>query len=292
MQMKTYQNTGNPSSPVVPGLYYPLQDLLYRTTATINSSASIVEAYDTDAYGNTLVYSGPGADSTWFTDDDMQSVQPACESIFTGREYDPETTIYFYRMRYYLPALGRFSGKDLIWALNLFEYALGRSPVAVDPVGLDSVPFPLSPGQLAAAGALAAIQDAIALLQALLAAVGWLNIAAAAAIIAGILCLRNILNVCEPALVQCRARARLFGGICGPSGCDTEGGFRDPQNGPGQCASLYTAEFEAECEARALKCRLTCGLAGFGMPENNCSPSPCGALCDGPVACAETPASA
>ena len=44
----------------------------------------------------------------------MISLQPACEYIFTGREFDPETQIYYYRARYYLPVLGRFGGRDPI----------------------------------------------------------------------------------------------------------------------------------------------------------------------------------
>ena len=62
IQMKAYASTG--SQPLAAGMYYPLQDLLYRTTATTDATAAIVEAYDTDAYGNTLIYTGPGADST------------------------------------------------------------------------------------------------------------------------------------------------------------------------------------------------------------------------------------
>jgi RHS repeat-associated protein len=96
--------------------YYPLSDLLYRSVALTDDPAegdvAVVEAYDTDAYGHTLVYSGPGADDTWFTNDDVTTDDPTCRFIFTGREYDPETEIYFYRARYYHPTLGRFVGRD------------------------------------------------------------------------------------------------------------------------------------------------------------------------------------
>src|SRR5262249_21968031 len=107
MQMKTYISTG--SQPLSAGSYYLLPDLLYRSSAFTDSSANIKEAYDCDAYGNTLIYSGPGTDGDWFTDDDVTSLQPSCETIFIGRQYDPETQIYFYRARYYQPQLGRFT---------------------------------------------------------------------------------------------------------------------------------------------------------------------------------------
>jgi RHS repeat-associated protein len=112
IQMKTYVSTG--SQPLAAGVYYLLSDLLYRSTALTNSSAALVEAYDTDAYGNTLIHSGPGTDDRWFTNDDVASLQPACEYLFTGRQYDPETQIYFYRARYYQPILGRFISRDPI----------------------------------------------------------------------------------------------------------------------------------------------------------------------------------
>ena len=78
-----------------------------------NSSADIVEAYDTDAYGNTLIFTAPGTGG-WFDNTATQGDQPACEYIFTGRQYDPETGNYFYRARYYNTWLGRFMSRDPI----------------------------------------------------------------------------------------------------------------------------------------------------------------------------------
>ncbi len=66
------------------GAYYLLQDLLYRAVALTNSGGGIVEAYDTDAYGNTLIFIEPGSDGRWFTDDDVQSDYGANEIIYCG----------------------------------------------------------------------------------------------------------------------------------------------------------------------------------------------------------------
>ena len=126
--------------PLPAGIYYLLSDLLYRSAALTNSSGEIVEAYDTDAYGNTLIFSGPGADNAWFTNDDVTSLQPACETIFTGREYDPESQIYFYRARYYHPQLGRFVSRDPELyrpGPNLYQYANGTPTSFTDQSGLD-----------------------------------------------------------------------------------------------------------------------------------------------------------
>ena len=60
--------------------YYLLSDLLYRsaalTTQEGDDPVKIAEAYDTDAYGRTLVFSGTGTDEAWFTDDDPATHAP------------------------------------------------------------------------------------------------------------------------------------------------------------------------------------------------------------------------
>ncbi|HEV2147523.1 MAG TPA: RHS repeat-associated core domain-containing protein [Longimicrobiaceae bacterium] len=58
---------------------------------------------------------------------------------FTAREYDPETGLYYYRARYYDPALARFISEDPIGlegGINPYAYA-GNDPVNfTDPFGL------------------------------------------------------------------------------------------------------------------------------------------------------------
>jgi len=137
-------------------VYYPLSDLLYRTVALTDTGNDVVEAYDTDTYGNTLVYSGPGADDTWFTDDDVNidddpaRAWPLCRFIFTGREYDFETYIYHYRARCYHPQLGRLISRDplggptrdrrygRVGQPNLYNYAIGNPTLYIDPAGLQA----------------------------------------------------------------------------------------------------------------------------------------------------------
>jgi RHS repeat-associated protein len=125
------------------GVYYPLQDTLYRTMALANSSGAVVEAYDTDAYGNTIIFTGPGADKTWFTDDDTQSSYGANDIIYCGYRYDAETENYYVRNRYYSPTLGRWLTRDPIGyrgGINLYGY-VNSSPVGnVDAEGLRDAP--------------------------------------------------------------------------------------------------------------------------------------------------------
>ncbi len=60
------------------GTYYALQDLLYRTTATVTineESAVIQEAYDFDAYGRTLIFNAAGTDDNWWADNARSGLQ-------------------------------------------------------------------------------------------------------------------------------------------------------------------------------------------------------------------------
>ncbi|MCE0498141.1 MAG: RHS repeat-associated core domain-containing protein [Methylacidiphilales bacterium] len=100
-----------------PTVYRVLSDLLYRSVAIVTTDNVVTEAYDCDAYGNTLCYSGPGTDEEWFTDDDVTTDNPINTTIFTGRQFDPESSnaesqIYYYRARYYSPNIGRFLSRD------------------------------------------------------------------------------------------------------------------------------------------------------------------------------------
>jgi RHS repeat-associated protein len=123
------------------GKYYLLSDLLYRSVALTNSTGGVVEAYDTDAYGNTLLFKAAGMPG-WFNNDDVQADYSACRYVFTGREYDAETDVYFYRARYYQPSLGRLLSRDpLGYRGGINQYGYARSaPVAFsDPTGLTIV---------------------------------------------------------------------------------------------------------------------------------------------------------
>ncbi len=65
---------------------------------------------------------------------------------FTGREYDPETSLHYYRARYYDSEIGRFINKDPIsfrGGLNLYSYC-GNDPVNnVDPSGHELITLTL-----------------------------------------------------------------------------------------------------------------------------------------------------
>jgi RHS repeat-associated protein len=61
---------------------------------------------------------------------------------FTGREWDPETGLYYYRARYYDPKIGRFISEDPIGfeaGINFYAYVSNNPVNWVDPFGLQAI---------------------------------------------------------------------------------------------------------------------------------------------------------
>ena len=99
-------------------------------------SAVIVERYQYSPFGITTIYN---ADKT----QEFDESQYGNPYMFTGRRYDSETGLYYYRMRYYSPDLGRFLQPDPIGyadGMNIYAY-VGNNPLNfIDPWGLFEEP--------------------------------------------------------------------------------------------------------------------------------------------------------
>ncbi|MCX5727194.1 MAG: hypothetical protein NT030_08575 [Candidatus Saganbacteria bacterium] len=122
--------------------FYYLHDHLYSPAAMVNSSGSVVERYEYDAYGKRTVLTN--------------SFQQRTYSLYgndfglTGREVDdldfdendaPRLQRMHYRHRDYSPEMGRFVQQDLRLyrdGLNLYNYARNNALKYTDAYGLSS----------------------------------------------------------------------------------------------------------------------------------------------------------
>lgn len=104
--------------------YFYHQDGLGSVTAITDSSKNFVQRYTYESFGN------PRPTTSF-----QNSYQ------FTGREWDKETGLYYYRARYNDPMEGRFVSKDPIGfngGINLYNYVDSNPINYADPFGLMS----------------------------------------------------------------------------------------------------------------------------------------------------------
>lgn len=72
-----------------------------------------------------------------------QTTLPPGPYAYTGREWDQETGLYYYRARYFDPKIGRFIGEDPIrfkGGINFYGYVRNNPGNFVDPLGLQWAP--------------------------------------------------------------------------------------------------------------------------------------------------------
>ncbi len=100
---------------------------------------TLVERSTYDSFG-TLTLTGPGPDGLMDTADDVTLPQSAYGNpyAFTGREFDPESGLYYSRRRYYDPRIGRFLQEDPTFSINSYVYVLNNPVRYVDPYGLSA----------------------------------------------------------------------------------------------------------------------------------------------------------
>jgi len=104
--------------------FYYHKDGLGSVVNLTDGAGNVMKGYTYKSFGE--IYAETGA-----------LVQPF---TFTGREYDPESGLYYYRGRYYDPRVGRFLTKDPIELaegdVNLYRYVINNPINLIDPYGL------------------------------------------------------------------------------------------------------------------------------------------------------------
>jgi len=99
-------------------------DGLGSVTSLADSSGNLAQTFTFDSFGNRTASSG-------------SLTNPI---RYTGREFDAETNLYYYRARYYNPPTGRLFSEDPIrfeGGMNFYGYVLNDPIGMVDPSGLE-----------------------------------------------------------------------------------------------------------------------------------------------------------
>jgi len=111
-----------------------LADANYNVTALVDTSGNVLERYLYSPYGEVTILDAD------FTPDAGGVSDYANTTLYTGRELDAATGLYFYRARYYHMGLGRFTIRDPIGyeakSLNLYQYVFNSPTNGTDPLGL------------------------------------------------------------------------------------------------------------------------------------------------------------
>ena len=106
-------------------------DALMSTVAISDTAGQMKESYAYDPYGNIIEAKDRAGNNL---------TSYSTQMLYTGRELDKETGLYYNRARYYDPGLGRFISADpkgYDAGLNLYTYTQNNPLSFRDPEGLD-----------------------------------------------------------------------------------------------------------------------------------------------------------
>ncbi len=103
--------------------YFYIPDIQGSIRAIADINGNLMASYVYDVWGNLISHDGPLSEKN--------------DYLYTGREYDWETGIYYYRTRSYNPEIGRFmqSSWELNEEMNMYVYVNNDPVKGTDPTG-------------------------------------------------------------------------------------------------------------------------------------------------------------
>jgi len=115
-------------------IYYH-SDVLGSVAAVTNDTGTVLERYKYDAYGQVTFMNATGTPQGCMCSPLQNNI------LYTGRYFDIESRLYYYRARMYHPYLGRFLQRDPLGeraGLNLYNYVFNNPVRFTDPSGMMS----------------------------------------------------------------------------------------------------------------------------------------------------------
>ena len=102
--------TINSSTGIVTNRYYYHTNQLGSVIAISSSTGAVMQSYSYDAFGKAYVNNSGSLTSV----DSYTGNTYSNSRLYTGREYDRETNLYYLRARYYNANTGKFISRDPI----------------------------------------------------------------------------------------------------------------------------------------------------------------------------------
>ncbi len=112
------------------GTAWYLADHLGTVRDIVDATGVVIDHVDYDSFGQIITETNPAQGDRF---------------KFTGREWDVETSLYYYRARYFDPRQGRFVSADPLGFaagdVNLYRYVNNAPVILRDPLGLEPIGY-------------------------------------------------------------------------------------------------------------------------------------------------------
>ncbi len=112
------------------GTVYYHRNSQYSVAALTSTTGAVVERYAYEPYGELTILAADGSTV-------RGSSSYANPYTYTGRRWDADLGLYYFRARYYDPKLGRFVGRDPLYTNGGYSYVHGNPVAFADPSGME-----------------------------------------------------------------------------------------------------------------------------------------------------------